>query len=217
MTNGMRCLRCAGHPFARGLCRKHYDAERRGGSGASWGELTCPDCGKTVAKRNGRQLYCSESCRKRAEGRRLRAARPRVRGPVVKRAPGRDCLCPVCASSFVTNRARQVNCSKRCYQRARDRAKGFGHRGRARLAGVRYVTVDRGEIFERDGWRCGICRRSVRRDLTYPHPKSATLDHIVPLNLGGDHVPENLQCAHFLCNSRKGDRIDAGAQMLLIA
>lgn len=40
---------------------------------------------------------------------------------------------------------------------------------------------------------------------TVPHPLSPTLDHITPLAEGGEHTPENVQLAHFICNSHKGD------------
>jgi 5-methylcytosine-specific restriction endonuclease McrA len=32
---------------------------------------------------------------------------------------------------------------------------------------------------------------------------SPSLDHVIPLAMGGDHVEENLQCAHLICNSTK--------------
>ena len=44
----------------------------------------------------------------------------------------------------------------------------------------------------------------MNADLAYPHPHSATLDHIVPLAAGGAHSYANVQCAHFICNSVKG-------------
>lgn len=71
------------------------------------------------------------------------------------------------------------------------------------------------EIYARDGWRCGLCRRKVDVGLTYPHPRSASLDHIVPLSLGGEHVRSNVQLAHLGCNVRKGAR-SAGEQLLLV-
>jgi len=71
------------------------------------------------------------------------------------------------------------------------------------------------ETYERDGWRCGLCLRKVDPALTYPHPRSASLDHIVPLSLSGEHVRANVQLAHLICNVRKGAR-SAGEQLLLV-
>jgi 5-methylcytosine-specific restriction endonuclease McrA len=64
-------------------------------------------------------------------------------------------------------------------------------------------VVYRRRVYERDGWRCGICHRLVKRDAKAPHPLSPSLDHIVPLAAGGPHSYANVQCAHFICNSLK--------------
>lgn len=64
--------------------------------------------------------------------------------------------------------------------------------------------VYRSKIFERDGWRCQLCRKPVRRTAVVPHPLAPTLDHIVPLAAGGLHEPANVQTAHFICNSVRG-------------
>lgn len=80
-------------------------------------------------------------------------------------------------------------------------------RRRARLRGAEVEKFDHREIFERDGWTCGICEEPVDPALEYPHPMSASLDHIVPLSKHGNHVRSNVQCAHFLCNSLKADRV----------
>lgn len=69
------------------------------------------------------------------------------------------------------------------------------------VEGFRYV-----EVFERDGWECGICFGSVDPELAWPDPMSASLDHIKPLSKGGAHAPDNAQCAHLVCNIRKGNR-----------
>ena len=62
-------------------------------------------------------------------------------------------------------------------------------------------------IFERDGWTCGICLEPVEARLAWPDPMSASLDHVIPLSVGGAHTPENVQCAHLVCNTRKGARL----------
>jgi hypothetical protein len=81
------------------------------------------------------------------------------------------------------------------------------HRRRARKAGVRFERFDKVSIFERDGWRCGICGEHIQRALLYPHPMSPSLDHVVPLVAGGAHVTSNVQASHLVCNFKKRDRM----------
>ena len=63
------------------------------------------------------------------------------------------------------------------------------------------------EVFERDGWTCGICGGSVDRVLEWPDPLSVSLDHIVPLSRGGSHTYDNVQCAHLSCNIQKSNSL----------
>ncbi|WP_410666040.1 HNH endonuclease [Amycolatopsis sp. lyj-84] len=53
---------------------------------------------------------------------------------------------------------------------------------------------------------CQLCGKKVRTDVVVPHPLAATIDHVIPLARGGRHEMSNVQTAHFLCNSLKGDR-----------
>ncbi|MDG3012389.1 HNH endonuclease [Rhodococcus sp. D2-41] len=76
-------------------------------------------------------------------------------------------------------------------------------------------VIERFEIGERDGWKCGICQGRINHSLRHPDPKSASLDHIVPISVGGTHTRENVQIAHLVCNVRKGNR-GAGEQLALI-
>ncbi len=55
---------------------------------------------------------------------------------------------------------------------------------------------------------CGICGREVDKSLKFPHPLSATVDHIIPISQGGHPSDiENLQLAHLSCNQAKYNRI----------
>ena len=55
---------------------------------------------------------------------------------------------------------------------------------------------------------CGICGQPVDKSLKWPHPYSATVDHIIPINKGG-HPSDiaNLQLAHNRCNRLKSDNL----------
>lgn len=63
-------------------------------------------------------------------------------------------------------------------------------------------------LYKRDSWVCGICGKPVNKDLKYPDPESASLDHIIPLAAGGTHTWDNVQLAHLRCNVEKRDRLD---------
>lgn len=128
--------------------------------------------------------------------------------------------CP-CGETFDAVRANQTYCSSTCLnraKRARERKRGTRestHRERARRFGRRYQPIRPQDVFERDRWICQLCRKPVQRDKKAPHPMSPTLDHIIPMSVeGGDHVPENVHTAHFICNSTRGT--GGTVQLLLI-
>lgn len=78
--------------------------------------------------------------------------------------------------------------------------------------GVEAESVDPHDIYDRDAWTCQLCRQEIDPDAAWPDPRSATLDHIKPVTLGGEHTPDNLQSAHWICNVRKGDAWGPGGE-----
>jgi len=75
-------------------------------------------------------------------------------------------------------------------------------RRRAAARGSQVEPVDRAAIIARDDGTCYLCgSRPKGRDLT--------LDHVIPLMLGGPHAAWNLRVACRRCNSRKGRRLSA--------
>ena len=69
-------------------------------------------------------------------------------------------------------------------------------------------------IYERDQWKCQLCRKIVGKTRKHPHPRSASLDHIVPRSLGGSDEPSNLQLAHLRCNVEKSTAVANGGEQL---
>lgn len=65
--------------------------------------------------------------------------------------------------------------------------------------------VDPLKVFERDGWRCGLCgSMTLKSARGSTHDRAPELDHIIPLALGGAHSYANTQCACRRCNGAKG-------------
>lgn len=142
--------------------------------------------------------------------------------------PKRSALCVICGEVFHTPNSRTITCGKVCGARkvaqslkdrgriwptVADRERYFSYRRRAVIKSAVAEIFPASEIFERGGWRCQICRKKVSRSSKWPHPKSPSLDHIIPISKGGKHIRSNVQCVHFTCNSKKGNR---GADQLLL-
>lgn len=62
-------------------------------------------------------------------------------------------------------------------------------------------------LWEMQEGTCGICAELIDHTLPWPDPRSASIDHIVPLSKGGAHKQSNLQYAHFSCNLAKRDKL----------
>lgn len=86
---------------------------------------------------------------------------------------------------------------------------------RAAKMAVDAVPYDPIEIYERDGWRCQLCRKPIKKKLKWPHPGSPSTDHLIPLADGGVDAPVNVAAAHLGCNQKK-NRYGGGEQLLLI-
>lgn len=86
-------------------------------------------------------------------------------------------------------------------QRTRDLAKARKRRLRINAAG--WDGISDGAILERDRWRCGICRQRIGRSFRYPHARSASVDHIIPLSQGGSDTQWNKRAAHLGCNQSR--------------
>lgn len=55
---------------------------------------------------------------------------------------------------------------------------------------------------------CGICGKPVDFSYKAPHPLSPTVDHIIPVSLGGHPSDlDNLQLAHRCCNREKSNKM----------
>ena len=91
-----------------------------------------------------------------------------------------------------------------------DKAREYEARRRRLLAEAVQEPYLRADIMDRDGWVCHLCGEDIPRDLSWPDPRSQSLDHVVPLSLGGDDTPANVRAAHLGCNLAKGNRTELG-------
>lgn len=154
-----------------------------------------------------------------------------ARACVWRDAGTKEYVCCICGTSFLSRQWKASVCSRvecrseigrrvaaaaretkpRKWASRRDAWRHANHMRRAATAGSEKFSAS--EIYDRDRWRCGLCRKRVDRRLKWPNPMSVSLDHIVPICDGGPHSRVNVQCAHLSCNSRKS--AGAGGQLRL--
>ena len=77
----------------------------------------------------------------------------------------------------------------------------------------------RRRLYKAQAGLCALCGFPMIKSPSKPTPAILSLDHIVPLGLGGPDVPENLRATHQGCNSVRDhediwafDLIDVTAQ-----
>jgi predicted nucleic acid-binding Zn ribbon protein len=179
----------------------------------------CEHCGATypfLKRRTGPQAerrFCSPACRNRHHYERARrdgridewAKTSRIRR--LESRPDRHCV--ICGDVMALGKRKLCGAAECHGQYHSERMSVFAHERRARMAGVSSERFGKAEIFERDGWLCGICGSAVSRDARFPDPSSPSLDHVVPLAAGGEHTRANTRCSHLGCNMRKGAQVAA--------
>lgn len=182
-------------------------------------EGDCPACGKRFRRRTTatdarNDVYCSVGCAQNHRSARRDLIRT-LRAPLhaledALREVARHRTCAICGAPFVVtsgNRAfgNDCYCSPECARIGGNERRLKSH-AREKGWGGRYEKIDSLAIFDRDGWRCHLCGKRVNKRLRWPHPLSASRDHIVPRSLSGDHVKTNIRLAHLTCNEHKGTR-----------
>lgn len=161
-------------------------------------------CGER--ERNPR-VWCSESCRigaYRAANDAYRARskeQNRLRSRETYVPTSHDLKCVVCGVEFAARWKSRKFCSESCRFRNTRRARS----GRMR-AGLR-SPYSYEQVVMKSAGRCALCAGRVDLALRYPDPGSGSVDHVVPLSLGGSDAVDNVQLAHLRCNLRKGARV----------
>lgn len=179
-------------------------------------QVPCAACGTPVTRDYNaryRRTACSARCKQYLRygawpSTPIPDRHPTRSTPVPMDHPSRAATCTRCHKGYYMQHPAQQYCTSRC-----KRAAHWARREAAKR-GTYIADISPQYIYERDQWRCQLCRRKVHKGKAVPHPMAPTIDHIVPLAQGGTHEPSNIVTAHFICNVRKRDR--GGHEQLLL-
>lgn len=169
-------------------------------------KMRCKTCGAVVERATSTARYKNISCENCRQAKQLRVDLINVLTSAIELKTPKTCKC--CGMVFYSKHPDVVYCSEKC----RRKSKRSSYKNRCKKYGVFYDnTVTRKAVIKRDGNICQICGKVCNEnDKRWGNigPDFPTIDHIIPLALGGEHTWENVQCACAICNSYKRDLIE---------
>ncbi len=177
--------------------------------------LICGECTKPFTSTDRKRKCCGRECgwkmgrrnqnvyrARQAEARHARTCKACGRAFTMSRPSGRANLGHSNEGQF---------CSKECAGSGKRWPSRQDRRREMRRSKKRAGFTPRA-IFERDGWRCGICADEVKASAVYPHPKSACVNLIVPPSKGGKRTLDNVMLAHLTCAVHRRARLRDATQ-----
>lgn len=186
--------------FCSDACR--YKSRQR-----STSVSTCEHCGNEFFARRGTYAtnkYCNRVCRGLAAT------------AQAKQPPTFSLLafthCKRCDAVMVKRRNRKY-CGDECrrlnnIERVMELYDAASSTGRVKEA-MHWRRTMTDYLAERDGVKCGICRKRVDITLTSGtrgDPMGPSIDHVVPRSKGGTNDLANLRLTHWTCNNKRGNR-----------
>jgi len=203
-----------GATYCSTRCRTAASYERRKAAGLITHKalpkkiVSCAVCEAEFEARRSDSRCCSKTCSRKFH-----------RKPSLTMCSVDGCGKPMvaremCSTHYNLNSPNRSSWSKGKPETRRRSNRVWTAKRRALTRGADAENVDREAVGERDGWRCGICAKRIDPELVWPAPKSQSLDHIVPLSLGGQHTYLNTRIAHLDCNVRRSNKPEAD-QMIL--
>ena len=173
-------------------------------------KLQCKECRRREQEQRQQQAEQEKADRAAAtEQARAEAAKQRAMQHEARR---REIVCPVCGESFVTYNAKRITCSTEC-SRMHDNIMHSRKKDKRISKDKRIDKISLDVLFRRDRGVCHICGKQCDWN-DYTQTDTAfiagnlypSVDHVVPVSLGGTDAWDNVMLAHRICNSIRGNR-----------
>ena len=171
---------------------------------------SCAVCGTQCSKPNHK--FCSQDCRDEQRRRADRARRALLAVDVAHATY----VCKTCGREFdyQYGTRRKSYCSAECAKKSAKKSyrsagnfNSFARKRLRRLHGEEwrsyYEPIIKRQVFNIYGNNCYMCGRKLAFNRVYS-PLQATIDHVLPLALGGEHTYDNVRPCCMECNSKKG-------------
>jgi len=166
----------------------------------------CDWCSKSFETKIKAQRFCCADCSR--AGNSLRSAELRHKTKLPKSL---DFVCDDCGHLVLSDKrvtkGRYGRFCRVCALRRRRERYRQKHLRRQKVLNPLRISAD--VLIERDGNVCHLCNTEIDSSLARNSRFGATIDHVIPLSKGGLDVLDNLKLAHWICNIKKGNRVDA--------
>lgn len=165
---------------------------------------TCFTCKGSFTAMDARETYCSKDCKAKEYASRLKQKRAKEKEerPDFVEQPCYYCAKPVWKLATRGGKISHPVC-KDAARRDTNRQKNSRRRKYRFISQSKFM-----EISIRDEWTCHLCGEQIDESLPRQAKMGASLDHVLPISKGGTDHPENLKLAHFICNVRKGNKLE---------
>lgn len=195
-----------GYTDSNGLVRFRWIACGHEGQLTCWSlrhnkkARACPICAKEERQRKTDEIRREKESKK--------TARQELKEKEEKeREQKRHKICKECGKPFYDDsNSNRAYCSEKCSKRSANRKKDARRRG-YKANGT--LT----KLYERDGGRCYICGctcdffdHEIIDGAFVVGPTYPTVEHVIPICMGGDDSAQNIKLACHRCNSIKGRR-----------
>lgn len=163
--------------------------------------VTCDTCNAEFRTGRKNARFCSSGCRSVAH---------KQTQTYQRRTEPKVLTCGWCQEevivppNFTSNRKYHPDCKVEA-RRARYRIKTVKRQSKT----VRPSRLAADEVVRIYGEDCHICNEPIDMSLARTHKQGLTVDHVIPLSKGGLDTIENMRPAHWLCNVKKGNKLNA--------
>lgn len=168
----------------------------------------CRFCGSIVLRTqyqlHGKECFCDSECYQ--SHRKFKVALSPV---ICEPKSGKKCV--YCGNAIVGREgSRRLYCSQACCgKHAKQKRK------MAKLCNGPWDVISIDTLAEKHNWLCCECGCKCKKSQGLNNPSEATIDHIIPVSIGGTHTWENVQLLCRNCNTIKSDSIKEGTQLRL--
>jgi len=164
-------------------------------------DKNCFVCNKPFRTGKKAQRFCSYECR---------YTQHKIDHPHQRNTEPKVLVCGWCNNSLVV--APNFTGATKYHDNCRIESRRASYRiktVRRQSRTVKPTRLSADQLVAEMGATCRICHKEI--DMTVPRTSKMglTVDHIIPLSKGGQDTLDNMQPAHWICNVKKGNKINA--------